>query len=655
MTDYLKARLPEILSQLLKENGYVTLQVLADKLGVSKRTVQHDVERVECLLGEMGLADRVSLSKKQGSGLRLQLSGITAGELEQKLDDLKDRYPAYDNYERRLEIAKFLLFSHDDLTFQFLADQFYVSKSVVSKDLVWVSKWLMQYGLGVTKRQNCGVRICGSEQMRRTAMAGLIALTSNRFAGEQGPRVPVGDDIDVLRLDLERFYTGLNGNPRADVGEIAKIIRDAERKYGFYLMDSYYTSLLVHLSIAVERLSSGQGTVDREAYPESILEYKEGKIANYIAQRMESTFRIRIPDSERSYICIHLMGAELPDPAQQDEMHSSRINTFTTRFVSFVEQMTGISFLQDDILLTALATHIKTSVFRIQSGMARPIHYAAHIPPELEPLYRAVWAGGYYYKQFFRVELMREERFSVYLHFAHSIRRRARRCRAIFLYQCDIIQAEETYRRLSTVCDELEVCDARDWSQRPDAETDAYDMVISAGGRIPAYLPVVQISTPVTQGELGRIRLDACAVCQRVFETKSHLPEQEAHVDWTTPVHTGLEGVLETLFDLMAQSGFSSTALSRESMELERDGRVLIVGDIALIPLYLPDVKEFQTYGFSLSAPIAVAGGRAQRVLFILLNEPQREGRWPDGSYPVLIHSLLRLAESAYRAEGDGG
>ena len=168
-------------------------------------------------------------------------------------------------------------------------------------------------------------------------------------------------------------------------------------------MDSYYTSLLVHLSIAVERLISGQGTVDKEAYPESVLEYKEGEIASYIAQQIEETFHTRVPESERAYICIHLMGASLPDPARQDEMHSSRISSFTEHLVSFVEESVGIRFLQDDVLLTSLATHIKTSIFRIQSGMSRPIHYSTHIPAELEPLYHAVWAGNYYYRQVFNL------------------------------------------------------------------------------------------------------------------------------------------------------------------------------------------------------------------------------------------------------------
>ena len=152
MTDYLKARLFEILSILLKTRRYVTLQELADKLGVSKRTIQHDVERVELWLQDHGPEDSVLLLRKQGLGIRLQLEENAENELEALLNSQSTRGQSFDNYERRLEVAKFLLSSHDDLTIQFLADQFYVSKGVINKDLTWVSSWLKQYGLGITRR-----------------------------------------------------------------------------------------------------------------------------------------------------------------------------------------------------------------------------------------------------------------------------------------------------------------------------------------------------------------------------------------------------------------------------------------------------------------------------------------------------------------------
>ena len=135
MSDRLQERLFEIALALLEEAGYLTLEGLAQRAGVSKRTVQHDLERLEAWLEDEGLSERITLVKKSGSGVCLVCTDESKKEAAELFGSHLQKNRTNDNYERRLEVAKFLLFSHDDLTIQFLADQFYVSKSVIQKDL----------------------------------------------------------------------------------------------------------------------------------------------------------------------------------------------------------------------------------------------------------------------------------------------------------------------------------------------------------------------------------------------------------------------------------------------------------------------------------------------------------------------------------------
>ena len=71
MSDRLQERLFEIALALLEEAGYLTLEGLAQRAGVSKRTVQHDLERLEAWLEDEGLSERITLVKKSGSGVCL--------------------------------------------------------------------------------------------------------------------------------------------------------------------------------------------------------------------------------------------------------------------------------------------------------------------------------------------------------------------------------------------------------------------------------------------------------------------------------------------------------------------------------------------------------------------------------------------------------
>ncbi len=648
MSDRMMARLFEIMSLLLEESDFITLQALATKMGVSKRTVQYDIERLENWLEQNGFAGRVTVCKKTGNGLRISLHGISSEELSQRMEDQYCGNGLNDNYQRRLEVAKLLLFSHDDLTIQFLADHFYISKSVIQKDITWVDKWLLQYGLCVTKRQNRGITIIGSEQKRRAAMAGLIELL-RPVAGETDGQhqVPVSDTVDIIRLDLERFYAGMNNNPKADVGKIAEIIQNAEHKFGFYLMDSYYTGLLVHLSIAVERLIGGRSVAESENPMEGLLNSREGEIARYIATEMEKAFHIKMPESECTYICIHVMGAELPDPtAEQSQLHSIRIRDFTLHLISFVQDMTGISFLQDSILLNALATHIKASAYRLRSGLRRRGHHSSHFTPEYARLYHAVWASSYYYKQFFSVEPNADELLSIYLHFVQSIRRRMRRCKAIYLYQSDVICAEEVFGKLKALSDDMEIVDMCNWNQLSSYDLSQYDIVISNSKQVPVNIPVITISTPISDSQLDMIRSQAKGICTRIFRTETPLRAENANIVYFPLAHKNMENVFEVLFDLLTRHGFSSAALSRESLEMERDGRILVLNSTALIPIYLPDITQFCAYGFTLPSPISVGTSTASRIIYLLLNEPYENSQDDKSdSYPTFIHGILLHVE----------
>ena len=70
LSDRLQERLFEIALALLEEAGYLTLEGLAQRAGVSKRTVQHDLERLEAWLEDEGLSERITLVKKADGAAR---------------------------------------------------------------------------------------------------------------------------------------------------------------------------------------------------------------------------------------------------------------------------------------------------------------------------------------------------------------------------------------------------------------------------------------------------------------------------------------------------------------------------------------------------------------------------------------------------------
>lgn len=642
MPDRRHFRLFSIVSLLVDTPGYVTMQTLAEHLNVSKRTIQKDIGQLEQWVGACDFDGQLSLVKKPGFGIRLRLGSLTSQDLLDKLSrDFQDGWHS-GNYERRLEIAKYLLLSHDDLTIQFLADQFYISKSVVNKDLGWVSKWVMQYGLSVTKCQNRGVHIGGSEQKRRSAIAALIDLTGKQqILPDDVYDLAVHNDIDVLRLDLERFYDGLYSNCKVDVGKIAEIIHNAEKLFDFYLMDSYYTGLLIHLSVAVERLIRGQGLTAMDDEPLIGADTREADIAAYLADHIEDAFHIHMPDNERSYICIHIMGAELPDPAvTTQETHSSHINHFVSLYVQLVETITGLSFSRDETLSSSLASHIKASIYRLRSGLNRQDYRSLSPRAKSSRLFLAVWAGRYFYRVFFHTEPNDEELHAVYLYFQQSLRRIVRPCKAAFLYDSDILKAEEACGHLSALS-HLEIVDTCQWNHFPALQFHQCDLIIAASDKVVSPIPITQIHLPPTAEDLQQLQSDINSLRYRsVYTEPPSLPP--IGIAWIPMAVKSMEEVSETFFEMLKRQGFGSSFLSRESIELEGSGRILVTGGYTLIPIYLPQITAFYAYGISLPAPISVGESHASRIVFLLLDEPSDPTQLQPATYNSFMASLLQ-------------
>ena len=123
--------LQKILETLLKNDsdGFVTLDDLSQVLNISKRSVQNYLNKADSWLLEHDLPD-VRIIKKQGYGIRLS---VDFSERQKLASLIKSRYFTMleGSVERRIEILRSLVFSKEELTIQFLADQFYVSRFVI--------------------------------------------------------------------------------------------------------------------------------------------------------------------------------------------------------------------------------------------------------------------------------------------------------------------------------------------------------------------------------------------------------------------------------------------------------------------------------------------------------------------------------------------
>ncbi|MEM1486338.1 PRD domain-containing protein [Oscillospiraceae bacterium PP1C4] len=482
-----------IMEILLENEQYVTLEFLSQQVGISKRSVQNYLVKIEEWLLENNLK-KTSLLKKQGYGIMFVTDAAEQPQLQKLLED--DKFNLYESSaERRIEIIKNLVFSNDELTIQFLADQFYVSRSVIICDLEWVGHWLTQYKLRLFKTQRRGIGIVGNEVSRRNAIAGFFDMCR---MGDQSPLNSTEGYGRLAERDLHKLGNIYSEN---DIHSVVRIIEEAEKEFEFFLMEDYFTSLLTHITISIARLHSGNQVKKEFLPPDGEFPQLEMNAASFIAARLESTFHVCIPDSETKYICIHLIGYNTFCAEQGVEQFiTPQIERLALQLIEAVDTYLGSNFISDKMLFFGISLHLKTSVYRMKGDIYCQKHRNLEPPENCADIYAAVEAASHLYERHCSVKANEEELVSLTYYFLLSQMRNTRKKKTILVCNYSIISQMEILGLINTALPNLEIIDVCSTYQFQHQADISCDFIISTVALDAQKIPVADLSH-VCKGE----------------------------------------------------------------------------------------------------------------------------------------------------------
>lgn len=125
-------------------------------------------------------AKGAELNKKPGIGICIQCSNEVRNQIFQEIGSRRQPIEPFSPQARKFYILKRLLMSDGQLTTQELADELYVSRVTLYKDLPEVERWLKQFDLRLLSKTNYGIQVVGQEENWRNAVASLIANDKSR-------------------------------------------------------------------------------------------------------------------------------------------------------------------------------------------------------------------------------------------------------------------------------------------------------------------------------------------------------------------------------------------------------------------------------------------------------------------------------------------
>lgn len=366
MSSVISSREKKIITEIIKSNYGITTKEIAEKLGVSKRTVLRIMPAVYEWFDERN----VEVDKSTNLGIVLKATDDELRKMKQDLE-LEDVYNFYNKKERLLYLVTELLESKDPLNLAYFAKMLGVSEATISHDLLELDDTFAKYNLELFRKQGYGVEVKGSESSKRKALIDTIyeALDGEQIKSAVSKQIGLHknktSDVRSKLLDLIDVVT---------IQLIEKGIAKSENEMGFKFAESSFTALAVHLALAVQRLKNNEQIKMQEDILSEIKLYNEYPIAKKLCLNLETELNLKIPDDEVGYVTVHLKGARYKNNIYETNVlrfketiiSNYELATMINEMIKVAEQETGYQLKQVESLLIGLVDHLRPAITRLE-------------------------------------------------------------------------------------------------------------------------------------------------------------------------------------------------------------------------------------------------------------------------------------------------
>jgi mannitol operon transcriptional antiterminator len=489
-----------LIEVLLRHPEGLTADDLADRLGVSARTVHRDLQPA----GEFLASYDLTLVRRAGRGINVE---GPASARERALEASgKMRSEALTPEERRVSLLGMLLGSDEPIKLRALASRSKVSVGMVGRDLDEAEEWLAAFGLSLLRKRGSGVQVVGAEDDRRQAMSALILRDLDEAAFLSGAEGTGGTSAGSTDL----VSAGLMG--MIDEGRLQRaktLIREAVGRLPYAIADEAFVSLSVHVALMIERLLRG-GEIEMDAEVlERLRETAEYGSARELAGAIEEDFRLDVPEEEVAYLTRHLRGTKLRQDDELDryfEGSDLEIASRVKALIHHVSEQTGVALAGDSSLYTGLLAHIERAIHRLRENMRISNPLLSEMKEDYPALFDLVDRGMK--KIFVEDEIPEEEAAFVAMHFGAALDREQGNFPNSVLIICPsgIASSKILASRLEKAFPQIRRLHNASLFDLNGLDAKGFDLVVST---VPLQIPddlYVQVKPLLSEDEVGRIR-----------------------------------------------------------------------------------------------------------------------------------------------------
>ncbi len=404
----------------------IPVGAISEKLGVSSRTVLRELPVIERWLNE----NDFTFIRKPGVGLTIDEDPESV-ELLKELLGIGQNHADYSQKERRRQILGELLFVREPVKSYVFLSRFHISEGTLSKDLDALEEWLCAFQIRILRRPGVGILLQGTEASYRQAIAnaalefvdnGEILKLLRGNAREETP--------SESQLMKNRLFSFIDAQI---ITFVEQILADTEKELDIKYTDSGYMALIVHLSLSIQRLRSGEKIEMDPAELKNLSELPEYTVAEKIAEKTGQQFGLTIPADEIGFITMHLSSARIWPQTRRMRSQLQSINTrqVAMSIVESVEQELHLPFHTCSRMIEELTSHMDSMISRLSMNIQLDNSQGDVIRQKYPDIYEAVeHACGLFRDKLYIEDISSSEITFVAMHFAaaaETLRREQKR------------------------------------------------------------------------------------------------------------------------------------------------------------------------------------------------------------------------------------
>lgn len=476
----MNARQIFLLEFLLKQHEYLSANQLAEKYGVSTKTVYQDIDKLNDFFDEGKLKSRIVKVPRKGIKL-------SADEERKKIHSLllvnkhesgvQDFSPEY----RESELIKRLFINHEDLDIYDFAEEMYVTESTVHRDIDKLEKNLGQFNLKIRIKHD-QLFVDGDEWNIRKALQSYV-IQSQSLGREE---------------NIERFFS------EKDIEICNDAISRLSQKYHHQFSEEYSCLLLVECLVFKKRTEHNNCLTERTSNLINDLNHLE--VYFFSGELLESI--INKSFSEISPYEIEAMAYSLLAYgfSIQSADYIQNIDHQVNELIQKVSNLLSLDLSKDNHLKLMLSNHISKMIFRLRNQIYITNPALEEIKKQYSSLFNVIWIAIRGLSKYYEINISNEELAFIVIHFQLAIEKIVKPLNIVVICQNGIATSELIMSKLHKIFDsdaKITNINAR--------ELDFYDLsnidlIISTIALPEVTVPVIEVSPILTKDEIESIR-----------------------------------------------------------------------------------------------------------------------------------------------------